>query len=258
METSGKIRLRVEDLDLRFGGVQALSSISIEVYDGELLALIGPNGAGKSSLLNSVNGIYRPQRGKILFDDEDITNYPPFKIAELGIARTFQNLAVYSGLSCIDNLIAGRHSAMKQNVLAGALWFGPGLKEELKQRRMAENIIDFLEMESIRDSIVGSLPYGLRKRVELGRALAMEPKFLLLDEPMAGMNLEEKEDMARFILDVHALQKIPILLIEHDMEVVMDIAQRVIVLDFGKVIAEGRPEEIKTNPMVVKAYLGEE
>ena len=246
----------MEDFCLSFGGVQALSDVSIEIYDGELLALIGPNGAGKTSLLNSINGIYHPQQGRVFFDDEDITDYPSYKIAELGLARTFQNLAVYSGLSCIDNLMAGRHRLMKQNVLAGTLWVGPGLKEELRQRSIVENIIDFLEMETIRDSIVGSLPYGLRKRVELGRALAMEPKLLLLDEPMAGMNVEEKEDMARFTLDVHALQKIPIVMIEHDMEVIMDIAQRVIVLDFGRVIAEGRPEEIKTNPMVVKAYLG--
>ena len=251
-------RLKVVDLSLSFGGIQALDNVAIEVYDGELLALIGPNGAGKTSLLNCTNGIYHPQKGRIFFDDQDITDKAPYKIAELGIVRTFQNLAVYSGLSCIDNLMAGRHCKMKENVVAGAIWVGPGLREELTQRRIVEDVIGFLEMEGIRDSMVGSLPYGLRKRVELGRALVMEPKLLLLDEPMAGMNVEEKEDMARFILDVHALQKIPIVLIEHDMGVVMDIAQRVIVLDFGVVIADGCPEEVKQNQAVIKAYLGEE
>jgi len=258
MATADRVKLRAEDLSLSFGGVEALRGVSFEVHDGEILAIIGPNGAGKTCLLNSISGVYRPQKGSILFGGKNISKYSPHKIAGLGIARTFQNLALYTGLSTVDNLMAGRQSAFKQNVLAGAIWYGPGRREEFRQRSIVENIIDFLELERVRDSVVGSLPFGLRKRVELGRALAMEPKLLLLDEPMAGMNLEEKEDMARFILDVHDLQKIPIVLIEHDMGVVMDIAHRIIAIDFGRKIAEGSPKEIKVNPAVVKAYLGEE
>jgi branched-chain amino acid transport system ATP-binding protein len=253
-----KIRLKVEDVHLSFGGVRALMGIDLEVYDGELLAIIGPNGAGKTALLNCINGFYRPQRGRIFFDGKDITRLPSHRIAEMGISRTFQNLALYVGLSTLDNLMAGRHVHMKRGFLPGALWFGPALEEELEHRRVVEDIIDFLEIEHIRHKVVGTLPYGLRKRVELGRALALEPKLLLLDEPMAGMNVEEKEDMARFILDIHELRKIPIVLVEHDMGVVMDIAERVIVFDFGKKIAEGTPEEVKGNPTVIRAYLGEE
>jgi len=253
-----KIRLKVEDVHLSFGGVRALMGIDLEVYDGELLAIIGPNGAGKTALLNCINGFYRPQRGRIFFDGKDITRLPSHRIAEMGISRTFQNLALYVGLSTLDNLMAGRHVHMKRGFLPGALWFGPALEEELEHRRVVEDIIDFVEIEHIRHKVVGTLPYGLRKRVELGRALALEPQLLLLDEPMAGMNVEEKEDMARFILDIHELRKIPIVLVEHDMGVVMDIAERVIVFDFGKKIAEGTPEEVKGNPTVIRAYLGEE
>jgi branched-chain amino acid transport system ATP-binding protein len=252
-----QVKLRVENVSLSFGGVRALVDVSFEVYDGELLAIIGPNGAGKTAMLNCINGFYRPQKGKIFFDGKEITKLPPHKIAEMGIARTFQNLALYTGLTALDNLMAGRHFHMKQNFLSGAIWFGPALKEEVKHRRIVEDIIDFLEIEPIRYKVVGSLPYGLRKRVELGRALALEPKMLLLDEPMTGMNVEEKEDMARFIIDVHELRRIPIVLVEHDMGVVMDIADRIIVFDFGRKIAEGSPEEVKKNPQVIKAYLGE-
>ena len=235
-----------------------MSGVSFDLVSGELLAIIGPNGAGKTALLNCIGGFYHPQRGKILYDNKDLLKLRSYQVANLGIARTFQNLAVYTGASAVDNLLAGRHFHTRENILAQAFWFGPALKEEIKQRRIVEDIIDFLEIESIRYSMVGSLPYGMRKRVELGRALAMEPNLLLLDEPMAGMNLEEKEDVARFILDIHQLRKIPIILIEHDMGLVMDIAQRVIVLDFGEKIAEGSPAEIKVNPAVIKAYLGEQ
>lgn len=255
---SQEVSLRAEGLHLSFGGVQALIDISVDVRPGELLAIIGPNGAGKTALLNSISGFYRPQRGRILFDGHDISRLSAHKRAEMGLARTFQNLALYTGLSTLDNLMSGRHFRMKRGVLAGALFFGPALKEEVAHRRVVEDIIEFLEIEAIRYKVVGSLPYGQRKRVELGRALAMEPKVLLLDEPMAGMNMEEKEDMARFILDVHELRRIPIILIEHDMGVVMDIAQRVVVFDFGRKIAEGVPQEVRKDPQVVKAYLGEE
>ena len=235
-----------------------MCGVNFDVLSGELLAIIGPNGAGKTALLNCIGSFYHPQRGKILYDNKDLLKLRPHQVANLGIARTFQNLAVYTGASTVDNLLAGRHFNTSENILAQAFWFGPALKEEIKQRRIVEDIIDFLEIEPIRYSMVGSLPYGLRKRVELGRALAMEPNLLLLDEPMAGMNLEEKEDVARFILDIHQLRKIPIILIEHDMGLVMDIAQRVMVLDFGEKIAEGSPAEIKVNPAVIKAYLGEQ
>jgi len=249
--------LQVKDVHLSFGGVQCLSSISFDVFDKELLAIIGPNGAGKTAILNCISGFYRPQRGKISFQGKDLTKMFSHQIAKLGIGRTFQNLADYAGISTVDNILAGRHFHTKENIFAQAFWFGPAMKEEMRQRRIVEEIIDFLEIEPVRYSIVGSLPYGLRKRIELGRALAMEPKILLLDEPMAGMNLEEKEDIARFILDIHELRKIPIILIEHDMGLVMDIAKRIVVLDLGQKIAEGPPDEIKVNPTVIKAYLGE-
>ena len=249
-------QLRIDDVSLTFGGTTALSHVSLEVRQGEILAIIGPNGAGKTSLLNCINGFYRPDRGAIAFEGQQITRLPPYKIAALGIARTFQNIALYTGMSVLDNLMAARHVHMKHGMLAGAIFFGPALKEEVEHRLVVEEIIDFLEMEAIRKRIVGALPYGLRKRVELGRALALEPKLLLLDEPMAGMNVEEKEDMARFTLDIHERRGTTILLIEHDMGLVMDIADRVIVLDFGLQIAEGTPEEVKSNPKVIQAYLG--
>jgi branched-chain amino acid transport system ATP-binding protein len=250
--------LTAENIDLRFGGVHALINVSAELKEREILAIIGPNGAGKTCLINCISGFYRAQEGEICYEGRKITKLPAYKIAELGLARTFQNLALYTGLTALDNLMAARHVVMKQNVVTGALYFGWGHKEEIKHRRVVEDIIDFLEIESIRKKVVGTLPYGLRKRVELGRALALEPKILLLDEPMAGMNVEEKEDMARFIIDIYELRKIPILLIEHDMGLVMDIADRIMVLDFGRKIAEGVPEEITKNPEVIKAYLGTE
>ncbi|MFH1479759.1 MAG: ABC transporter ATP-binding protein [Pseudomonadota bacterium] len=241
-----------------FGGVSALNRVSLHVREWEILAVIGPNGAGKTCLLNCINGFYRPQSGSISFQGKEMTHQPSHQRAKLGIARTFQNIELYSGLSVIDNLMAARHIHYRTFWMADFLYFGWTRKEEVEHRAMVEDIIDLLEMEKIRKSVVGTLPHGLRKRVELGRALALEPKILLLDEPMAGMNVEEKEDMARFILDTFELKKIPIVLVEHDMGVVMDMADRIYVLDFGVLIAEGTPEEIKGNQAVIKAYLGEE
>jgi branched-chain amino acid transport system ATP-binding protein len=271
VETDLQVRFRIENLSLSFGGVKALIDVSMDIRDGEILAIIGPNGAGKTCILNCINGFYKPQQGEIIYDGQKITRMRPDKVAKLGIARTFQNIELYTGLTTQDNLMAARHVLMKQNFITGALYFGQAHKEEIEHRRTVEEIIDFLEMESIRQKAVGVLPYGLRKRVELGRALALEPEVLLLDEPMAGMNLEEKEDIARFIIDVFEGQgdtypDTPVLrdgiktivLVEHDMGVVMGIADRIIVLDFGRKIAEGTPAEIKANPEVIKAYLGEE
>lgn len=251
-------KLIVDNISLSFGGIQALRNVSLEVREGEILAIIGPNGAGKTSLLNSINGFYRPQKGRIIFNGQEITHLPSYRIAKLGIARTFQNIELYTGMTTLDNLMAARHIHMKYSFLWGALYFGKAHRVEIEHRRVVEDIIDFLEMAAIRKRVVGALPYGKRKLVELGRALALEPKLLLLDEPMAGMNMEEKEDMARFILDIFEEKKIPIVLIEHDMGVVMDICDRLVVLDFGEKIAEGSPQEVRANPRVIKAYLGEE
>lgn len=260
-----RVILRLEDIYLSFGGVQALAGVNIDIKKDEILALIGPNGSGKTSILNSISGFYRPQRGNIYLKEKRINNIKPSKIAAMGIARTFQNLALYRGLSTVDNILSGRHIMMKQNFLSGFLYFGPALKTEVEHRRQVEYIMDFLELEPYRHQHVGVLPYGVRKRVELGRALAMEPKVLLLDEPMAGMNMEEKEDMARYVLDIReakwetVIKESPaIVLVEHEMDVVMGIAERVVALDWGKKIAEGTPDEIKNNPAVIKAYLGEE
>lgn len=250
--------LRVENVSLTFGHVEALSDVSLDVRKGEILALIGPNGAGKSSLLNCISGFYRPQAGAIYLNGEAIGDRTPSQRASLGLSRTFQNIELYTGLTTLDNLMAARHIFMNYGPFAAALFFGPARREEVRHRVVVEEIIDLLEMEAIRYQVVESLAYGLRKRVDLGRALALEPKLLLLDEPMAGMNLEEKEDMARFILDVHELKQVPIVIVEHDMSVVMDISDRVVVLDFGRKLAEGSPDEIKRNQAVINAYLGQE
>ena len=252
------IKLQVDDISLSFGGIKALQHISFDVRDGEIMSVIGPNGAGKTSLINSINGFYKPQSGRIVLDGQNITQLPPYKRAKLGVSRTFQNIALYTNMTALDNLMAARHLHMKSNILTGGLFFGPARREEIAHREMVEEIIDFLEIEAIRKSIVGTLSYGLRKRVELGRALALEPNLLLLDEPMAGMNQEEKEDMARYILDIHEQRGTTILLIEHDVGLVMDISDRIVALDFGQKIAEGTPEEISHNEAVIRAYLGQE
>lgn len=248
--------IEIRGLTLRFGGLIALADLHLDVSRHEIAAVIGPNGAGKTSLFNCLTGFYRPQAGSIHFNGQDITRLRPHKIAALGVARTFQNIALYGGLTTLENILAARHVAMKSGVLAGGLYFGRARREEVEHRRVVEEIIDFLEIHSIRKQVVASLPYGMRKRVDLGRALALEPKILLLDEPMAGMNVEENEDMARFIIDIYENRKIPIVLVEHDMALVMDIADRVIVLDFGVKIAEGDPESIVNNQRVISAYLG--
>ena len=257
-QNKDEVVIKISSLSLRFGGLQALNDVSIQIQNGEILAIIGPNGAGKTCFLNCINGFYHPYQGEILYQRVDLTRLKPHKIAELGIARTFQNIELFSGLSALDNLMAARHIHMKRGALSGCLFFGPTRGEEIAHREQVEEIIDLLEMESIRKKVVGSLPYGQRKKVDLARALCMDPAILLLDEPMAGMNVEEKEDMARFVLDIFELKKIPIVLIEHDMDVVMDISHRIAVLDFGCKIAEGLPQEIKNDERVIRAYLGEE
>lgn len=269
-KTEKETILRIEDVSLSFGGVNALSNVSLDVRTNEILAIIGPNGAGKTALLNCISGFYKPQKGEIYYKEDKITRQRPDRLARMGIARTFQNIELYTGLSTQDNIMAARHVFMHQTFMAGAIYFGRSRREEIRHRRTVEEIIDFLEIQSIRKQPVGALPYGLRKRVELGRALALEPRILLLDEPMAGMNLEEKEDIARFIIDVYEGQgetypNTPVLrdgirsiiMVEHDMGVVMDLADRIAVLNFGRKIAEGTPSEIKSDDEVIKAYLGQ-
>jgi branched-chain amino acid transport system ATP-binding protein len=252
----GEAILDVRGISLAFGGVKALTDISFDVREHEVRAIIGPNGAGKSSLLNCINGVYQPQQGSITFRGKTFRHMNSRQVAEMGIARTFQNLALFKGMSVLDNIMTGRNLKMRSNLLLQALRIGPAEREEFAQREVVERIIDFLEIQPWRKTPVGRLPYGLQKRVDLGRALAMEPQVLLLDEPMAGMNVEEKQDMCRFILDVNDEFGTTIVLIEHDMGVVMDISDRVVVLDYGRKIGDGAPDEVRGNPEVIRAYLG--
>lgn len=258
-ERGGDALLAVEGVSLSFGGVQALRGIDFDVHEHEIASIIGPNGAGKTSLLNCISGRYQPQQGRIVFAGDDITGLKPNKRCKRGLGRTFQNLALFNHMSVLDNILVGRHHLMHNNFLTGSIyWLTGARQEELRHRRDVEDIIDFLEIAHIRNSTAGTLSYGLRKRVELARAVALEPKLLLLDEPMAGMNQEEKEDMARYIIDLNEEWGLTIVMIEHDMGVVMDISNHVTVIDFGEQIAEGLPEEVMANPQVKKAYLGEE
>jgi branched-chain amino acid transport system ATP-binding protein len=257
MDTGNGAILRCENVSLSFGGVVALTDISFEIKKGEILSIIGPNGAGKTCIINTITGFYRPTEGNVFFKERQIAGLPPHRVCALGIARTFQNIELFTGLTVLDNLLAARHIYIKSNLLSSCLYFGFAQKEEIKERKVVEDIIDFLEMEAIRKQEVGILPYGQRKRVELGRALALEPEVILLDEPTAGMNLEEKEDMVRFVLDINEEKGTTIVLVEHDMDIVMDISDRIIVFDFGVKIAEGLPKDIKKDAAVIKAYLGE-
>lgn len=253
-----KADLEVAHLSLSFGGVMALSEIDLSVHESELFAVIGPNGAGKTSLLNCITGYYRPQSGKVFFNGEDITHLPPHELVRRGVGRTFQNIELFPGMTVLSNMLLARHVHCKYNFGFASLFTPSVRREEVKHRQILEELIDFLEMQPIRNQLVGSLPYGLRKRVELGRALALEPKILILDEPFAGMNLEEKEDMVRFLVELNEGWKQTMILVEHDMSIVMSISKRMMVLNFGEKLAEGTAEDIQNNPDVIKAYLGDE
>jgi len=260
MAVGKEVQLKVETIHMAFGGVQALMDISFEVKKGEIFSIIGPNGAGKTVLLNCINGLYHPQRGKIYFEGKEISKFRPHQRAEMGISRTFQKIELFKGTTVLDNIRLGRHIHLKTGLISGSIYVGKTAREEIENRDFIEReIVDLLEIEHIRDKVVGMLPYGLQKRVELARALALNPKIILLDEPLAGLNLEEVEDMARFILDINEEERwqTTCVLVEHDMGVVMDISHRVMALNFGEKIAEGTPPEIQTNPHVIKAYLGE-
>jgi branched-chain amino acid transport system ATP-binding protein len=256
----GAAQLEVNGVSLRFGGVQALRDVTVTINQGEIHAIIGPNGAGKTSLLNCMNGLYRPQSGAIRLHNgtvRELTRARPSRIARWGVARSFQNIELFRHMTVVENLLLGRHVRMRHNIASSLLYYGPAQRQEIRHRELVEEVIDFLELQAVRKQVVGTLSYGFQKRVELGRALCMQPAVLLLDEPMAGMNAEEKEDMARYILDVNELAGVTVVLIEHDMSVVMDISHVVTVLDFGVIIARGAPNEVAAEPAVVKAYLGE-